>query len=24
VLLSGGKPCEPVERAEWAMDVREY
>lgn len=24
VLLSGGKPCEPVTRAEWALDVREY
>jgi superfamily I DNA/RNA helicase len=24
VLLSGGRPCEPVERAKWAMDVREY
>jgi len=24
VLLSGGKPCEPVARADWALDVREY
>jgi hypothetical protein len=24
VLLSGGSPCEPVERAMWAMDVRTY
>jgi superfamily I DNA/RNA helicase len=24
VLLSGGAPCEPVDRAGWALDVREY
>ena len=24
VLLSGGKPCEPVAQAQWALDVREY
>ena len=24
VLLSGGVPCEPVRRAQWALDVREY
>jgi superfamily I DNA/RNA helicase len=24
VLLSGGEPCEPVQRAEWAMEVRTY
>jgi superfamily I DNA/RNA helicase len=24
VLLTGGKPCDPVHRAEWALDVRQY
>ena len=24
VLLTGGKPCDAVQRAEWALDVREY
>jgi superfamily I DNA/RNA helicase len=24
VLLSGGAPCTPVERANWTMDVRTY
>jgi len=24
VLLSGGKPCDPVRQADWALDVRDY